>query len=420
MCRTRLFSSSFGSSTMLLTAAILWGGCGDDGAESGTEPDTVEDTTDVSGDASDADDAAEDPAPDVVEDPADAEDTADVDDSGDVPTDADDTTDAGDDVPVDAADADATDVAEETGDVADTTDATDATDADAEVDVVEDIDDGIVRSPRTTFPVPLGEQYADVALEGGVTMTFPFSFSLTAIAGTLEIQEGGIDLVATVERLTFVPDTTETEGDPVLTVSVRTGPPLEVDTVCDTGEAYGPAAVALAASTLTPTGAVDPERVEVTEGTVANLNAGGLVGCIQVTAPVDGTLTLTDLVIDFVLGELCEATPSDIDGVWTGTMTCDSRDWPPTRPESTELTMTIEQDGRRATFSDGEGEYAGYICGNVFSFAGGAESTEEMPDGYIESGRFVLDEGGDTATKESTYHDVSGNWGDCSVGLTRE
>ena len=72
----------------------------------------------------------------------------------------------------------------------------------------------------------------------------------------------------------------------------------EVDTVCETGEEYGPFTVTLDEDNQPTT--VDPDSVTLTQTTIDLINGGEFSLCIEVVSTLDGTVTIE--VLDFTLG----------------------------------------------------------------------------------------------------------------------
>ena len=76
---------------------------------------------------------------------------------------------------------------------------------------------------------------------------------------------------------------------------------------------------------------------------------------------------------------------------------------------------TVSQNGRPATCTDeGDDEYQGRICGNVFTF-------ERIEENEIERGTLTLDDA-NHATKRSTWRGQQSPFctGDCVDQLTRQ
>ena len=84
-----------------------------------------------------------------------------------------------------------------------------------------------------------------------------------------------------------------------LVITVWVGPLEDEDTVCSTGEQYGPYTFTLDEN-LVPI-AVEPETVTLTQSTLALLNAGEFSLCIEVVSPVDGTVVIASLTFNLGL-----------------------------------------------------------------------------------------------------------------------
>jgi hypothetical protein len=105
--------------------------------------------------------------------------------------------------------------------------------------------------------------------------------------------------------------------------------------------------------------------------------------------------------------------PSDFSGTWTGTYQCTFRTNDCGEPFGGEITLEVTQDGCSATYSDdGDGTFAGRVCGDVFEFEGGGP-------GYTESGTLTLVTP-NMAMKHSTFVNTEGGCtGDCDDDLSR-
>ncbi|MGI9317628.1 MAG: hypothetical protein ACR2QW_09875, partial [bacterium] len=75
------------------------------------------------------------------------------------------------------------------------------------------------------------------------------------------------------------------------------------------------------------------------------------------------------------------------------------------------ITLTVNQNGDEATYSDGSASYSGFVCGDVFSFRGGNTA-------YDESGKLTLT-GPNSATKTSFFRQSPFCSGSCTDYLTR-
>jgi len=189
--------------------------------------------------------------------------------------------------------------------------------------------------------------------------------------------------------------TINASGGPPLQISARVGPASDPD-VCTNGELYGPFTVS--------DGSVEGGgSASASQPSIRLANMGELAICMIVTSPVNATLD-ADLDSVTVKTSDCNQTPPYIGGVWEGSYSCTGN--------CGNLDgfgqLTILQDGYTATYSDGEADYEGNVCGNVFKYSG------EGPD-YTEKGTFTLN-GDGTASKTSTYQstvdDCSGSCSD--------
>lgn len=167
----------------------------------------------------------------------------------------------------------------------------------------------------------------------------------------------------------------------------------DYQTVCETGEEYGPFEVTVNASSQLST--VDPPSADATQTSMDIINIGRYSFCVKVVSPVDALVDLNR--VEFNIQQ-CDELPADISGSWAGTYSCLS-ECGSVYDEPIELTVTQDPgDPTRATYEDSEAFYEGTVCGNRFSYSGGGS-------GYDESGTFVMDPGGTTANKTSTYRD---------------
>ena len=66
-----------------------------------------------------------------------------------------------------------------------------------------------------------------------------------------------------------------------------------IDTVCESGEQYGPYEVTLDEDYVPI--AIDPSLITLSQSTLGLLNSGEFSLCIQVISPVDGTVTIESL-----------------------------------------------------------------------------------------------------------------------------
>jgi len=243
---------------------------------------------------------------------------------------------------------------------------------------------------RVTLPVPAAS--ATHTLTAGTPANVVFPVSIDPSVG---VASASVDLSATLAELDVVVSARSAaraaalpaEGD--AQVTLRVAPVASGDTVCEDGALYGPFNLSLGAGSL-PT-AVSPASVTASSGTVALLNGGLFVMCLQAVYPVDATVTLNGVAVEY--GEdTCDEAPADFSGTWTGTYECSSSCGP---AFGSAITLTVIQDGRSASYSDGEATFEGSVCGNELRF--GRETALDQ-----EHGKLTLAANG-TAVKTSTY-----------------
>lgn len=179
-------------------------------------------------------------------------------------------------------------------------------------------------------------------------------------------------------------------------------------TVCDSGEAYGPFDVTVNASSQLSS--VSPPTTTATETTMDIINIGAYSFCVKVVSPINAEVDLNS--VGFNIAQ-CDELPADISGAWAGTYSCYS-DCGNIIDDYVELTISQNSGNPSiATYTDSVADYEGTVCGNRFSFSGGSTNSSE-------SGTFIMDPGGTTAIKTSTYSDNSGVCtGECSDVLTK-
>lgn len=186
-----------------------------------------------------------------------------------------------------------------------------------------------------------------------------------------------------------------------LQMFIRVGPSSD-DSVCTTGELYGPYTVT--------GGVVDGESsITLSQPTLRLANLGDLDICTIITAPVDAELNVSADTL-YLQSEECDQTPENIEGVWEGNYSCTST----CGDTGGHVSLTIVQDEFSASYTDGYASYEGTVCGNTFKFSGGGP-------GYTERGTFTLNDDG-TASKTSSYQETDNSCsGTCSDPvLTRQ
>lgn len=190
-------------------------------------------------------------------------------------------------------------------------------------------------------------------------------------------------------------------------VSFRIGAASEIDTICQDGWLYGP--YTLRGNDMPETS--DKEKISAEPSTVDLINFGSFAMCIQISSPIDLTLSINKYSVDV---STCDEKPADFAGTWTGTYSCDNQDCPDIPTSS--IILHVYQDGHSASYHDEEAYYEGTVCGNVFSYNGGVEGVL----GYIEKGTMTLNPDG-TAHKQSSFSDNNGPCrGTCEDFLTRK
>ena len=169
------------------------------------------------------------------------------------------------------------------------------------------------------------------------------------------------------------------------------------DSVCATGELYGPFIIEL--NDDFSAGGVSPPTATASQQTLDIINTGGYSICIQVTPVITATASLDFVEVD--IGN-CDEPPADIAGSWSGTYSCTSvisSDCDEAGP----VELSIVQDSLDPSIAsytdDGGASYEGRVCGNRFSYQGG------LPTSYDESGTFILNSDG-SASKSSSFRDI--------------
>jgi len=190
---------------------------------------------------------------------------------------------------------------------------------------------------------------------------------------------------------------TAANGETPLMVEYRIGSASDPD-VCTMGQKYGPYIVA-------GNSVEGDQTVSADKPTLQLVNTGDLTMCTIITAPINATLSASfDNV--YMDNDECTEDAADISGIWQGAYSCESQPADMCEIDEGMVTLNILQDEHGASYSDGEAEYNGPVCGNHFEYSGGT-------DFYDESGTFVLNNDG-SASKTSHYQDIYGSCsGDC-------
>ena len=187
-------------------------------------------------------------------------------------------------------------------------------------------------------------------------------------------------------------------------MSIRIAREEQANTVCSSGELYGPFSITIDDSS-SQVNDVQPSSVSATPASVDIINSGSLVVCVIVTPEVDATVDLDSVSFDL---DQCTTPPVNMAGTWQGPYSCGGN-----CPESGNVSLTITQDPSDmsfASYTDGIASYEGTVCGNRFSFTGGVSGD------YEESGTFILDTTTGIGSKTSSYESVDGSgcFGTCS------
>ncbi len=161
-------------------------------------------------------------------------------------------------------------------------------------------------------------------ITGCQPIQIPVPFTLNAALGGFEVEAGvpaenrGVvalgDMDITIgsgsieldpDSITFVPaNGTSGKGTVnlqdttlVVTVSIATTEQLEV--VCEEGEVYGPFEVTLDEDDVPVS--ISPSRVTLSQNVIDLLNGGEFSICLVVESPVDGTVTIDELILNLGL-----------------------------------------------------------------------------------------------------------------------
>ena len=264
--------------------------------------------------------------------------------------------------------------------------------------------------------INIGDKGKDIDLTGGQewSMAYTVNYDVGRFGGpfgslSLNLQDNLSGITFTPQG---VPAGLSARAVPLLdpdtgTLTLRVAPAEAISTVCTDGVPIGTFTITLDESYQPMS--VTPPTVEATQTTMDVINIGSYSVCIQVTSPVNAVADLNR--VEFGITQ-CASAPADMAGAWAGTYTCVSN----CGGEDGSVELTIVQDAGNmsaASYTDGEANYEGSICGNRFSYKGGS-----VTEGYKESGTFVMDPDGIHATKTSTYRSLDGNcWGDCTDTL---
>jgi len=264
--------------------------------------------------------------------------------------------------------------------------------------------------------LPLAGVVAPVEVQAGEVTTFRQTFHLPNLMGPLE--SVSIDMAATLESIavTMLDDAPPKDSIAAQSaesmVTYRVGTMAEADTVCETGVAYGPFRVALDAQDQ-PT-SVDPPSAALTSTSVEVINSGQFSICVVCTSPRRAMVAVNSLAVDVAMQSAsgdCEPV-TDFSGMWRSVYSCTSTCDP--NGFGGDFTVTITQQGNRASYTDDDETYSGTVCGNVWTF-----SLQPGP-AFTETGTLRLNSDG-SASRVSHYRDSAAPFceGDCEDTFTR-
>jgi hypothetical protein len=268
---------------------------------------------------------------------------------------------------------------------------------------------GDTPSPRTDRVTVRVEALQSVTLSAGV----PTRITWVQATPPTPVLGFEVDLLATLGQVQVSPRTllralgAAAAGDPAL-VTVRVAPADQLETVCTTGVGYGPFQIGLDALLAPVTAA--PATATAGGSTLAIVNSGPYVTCLEITSPVDAAFGLSGT--EVVLTQDCAPPAADFSGSWTGTWSCGSSCGSSFGGDIT-LTVTQDPDGRARYVDDSLDEYAGSVCGAEFRFVRNIAFETER-------GTMTLGAGG-TARKRSHYRGSAPPYcaGDCVDELHR-
>jgi hypothetical protein len=158
-----------------------------------------------------------------------------------------------------------------------------------------------------------------------------------------------------------------------VSLSVRVAPASQRSTVCTTGIPYGPFTVGLTSAFLPST--VSPSTPEADAQTLAVMNAGAYVICVQIMSPVALTVSLDGWVVD--VQHDCAAATVNFAGPWSGTYTCTDTCTNAPFGGSVQLTVTQDATGKASYTDEGGTTFSGTVCGDEFRFVHNAADETE-------------------------------------------
>lgn len=265
-------------------------------------------------------------------------------------------------------------------------------------------------SALNTIDVPVSALIGDVEVSSDDANIFKFVFDMPI--DIVSVSDMTVDLTKSLSALTVTPDVSKTfyaalDGSDTAQVYAYVATASDNEVVCDTGEQYGPFDITIS-DTFQPV-SIDPPQATATPSTLWIINSGSFSVCLELHSPIAGNL---DIGSAAVATESCNQEPMNIAGDWEGTYSCTNT----CGNDGGSILLTIRQDGDRATYTDESGaSYSGMVCGDTFTFDGGAET-------FTESGEFRLTDNINTARKTSNWKNLpqyAACSGSCIDNLTR-
>ncbi len=162
---------------------------------------------------------------------------------------------------------------------------------------------GACAPPLIPVGVDLGNNLGSFEVQAGVPSTNRGTVSgidttITVGSGNLAFDTGNITVTPAgggggKRRDVNLQDTT------VLVVTAWIDEVGAVETVCETGEEYGPFDVTLDENNVPV--AIDPDHVDLTQTTVDLINGGEFSLCLEIVSPIDATITIERLTLNLGL-----------------------------------------------------------------------------------------------------------------------
>jgi hypothetical protein len=272
-------------------------------------------------------------------------------------------------------------------------------------------------TPETTtatITIPMGDTLQNVSVLANQTTQFVFTHAIPPTTVT----SWKPNLSATISQIHVMVPTLASFSDVLafvkaaatesVSLSVRVAPASQRSTVCTTGIPYGPFTVNLTSAFLPST--VSPSTPEADAQTLAVMNAGAYVICVQIMSPVALMFSLDGWVVD--VQQDCAAATASFAGPWSGTYTCTDTCTNEPFSGSVQLTVTQDSTGKASYTDEGGTTFSGTICGGEFRFVHNA--ADETERGSL---KFT---GSNTAQKTSTWlHSTLLCGGVCTDTLAR-